>query len=107
MPKFGDESWVEDENGNTIGVRETTDDGRKSYFYPAEDGFWGPKKTSFYPTEVARHWDDGTTDAWEYSPGLNLFPVDEVVRKSTNEGSVLSSHDTPNPLFGNRPVSPL
>lgn len=64
-------SWVRNRKGKATHIRETSEDGKKSYLYKVKGGLsgliTGPKGSC---VEIAEHRDDGSTDAYEADTSL-------------------------------------
>lgn len=65
-------SWVKDEDGKAIAIRETSDDGRTSWLYEVDDSISGVLLNDAKGSciEVQEHHEDGSSDAYEYDGSI-------------------------------------
>jgi hypothetical protein len=73
------ESQVRDQDGELTHIRVTSEDGTRSDLYEAKEGFWGV--TWGEHVEIADHYSDGRTKAYEVDKGI-IFPDSRGKRKS-------------------------
>jgi len=69
---MSEKTFVRDSSGKVTHVRETAEDGRRSYLYEVDDSVSGALLNDFKGkcVEVADHHPDGTTDAYEPDLGI-------------------------------------
>ncbi|MBI2115569.1 MAG: hypothetical protein HYT85_10865 [candidate division NC10 bacterium] len=69
---MGKETYVRDESGKATHVRVTSDDGRTSWLYEADNSISGQLFHSGRGkcVEVAEHYPDGTTRAYEHDGSI-------------------------------------
>jgi hypothetical protein len=81
---MSERSLVKDRDGNITHVRETSDDGRRSWLYEHDSSAVGGLLSGGRGkcVEYAEHNENGTTDAWEYDHSFFSFGKGEYKGRS-------------------------
>ncbi len=78
---MSERSYIKDNDGNITHVRETDDDGRRSYVYEYNDSVLPFVSEKGPLTEIQEHDEDGTSTSYHPPEGLEHLPFVPLRRK--------------------------